>query len=312
MNRGINKGNRDRLSAVLFLACALGWTSAACESQAGNDPTDSLSQDAPGTDRGPDGLLPDQEDRGEVGEDEEVAQNLLEQRDQPDESEPLPVNCGSGWISCKAGIMTISASGHIASWGDCEEDGYSWPCLSGSCGPYDLCQDDHDALIKLLTPPIEWKEASLSVTDETAWPGDALWCKSHACTWTLTSDQGEAILLLKLTPGPIGSSSSIETTPVAGATNLVASKHTQTSVTEAEVNGAPADIVGLTLWWAPMPFSGMESPTPPPNMGLSAGVEMVYPNGDKTTLVWRLRATPPYPSTDAPVEYAIQGAVAIR
>lgn len=321
-------GTRHRYSVAVLFAFTWVCTAASCGSEKGEPVgVDSIPHDLRDADQDPgqvdafgdvgldvdlDVEPADAEEVRETKEEESSSQDLLEQKDPPEEREPLPVNCGDGTISCSAGIMNISATGHISPWGDCREDGYSWPCLSGNCGQYELCEDDYDALTGMLTTPVEWSDASVTIVDEEVGQGQAPLCQYHSCTWTVTSGLGEAILLLKVAPAPAESLSSVKSTPVEGATNLVASVYPKAYVAKIEVNTVPVDIEQLTLWWAPMPATSMEGPLPRPGMGRAAGVEIVYPDGGKSTLIWRLRSDAYSATSDAPVQYALQGTIVSR
>ena len=78
-------------------------------------------------------------------------------------------DCLPGWYTCEDGEMIAAFYGPIPCWVglDCEEAGNSWPCVSGVCGPHELCMDDIEHLecagaahsegaVKSLPYQIEW------------------------------------------------------------------------------------------------------------------------------------------------------------
>ncbi len=205
-------------------------------------------------------------------------------------------DCFDGWFVCEDGEMIAAFAGSIPCWIwiTCEEAGNSWPCLSGECGPYELCMDDIDNLESLVPEEIEWRSGVLELTSSSDNSYGNWSCLGSVCTWSIM-DGEESVLEFRL----LGLAS-LETTHVEGTTHLVSLEVPGTGVKDLSVQGHPIEIDQAVFIWAPLHEFTVDDNGGDPKMGYSGALTFDSSDGVRTVIVW-LREH----SYSTPVRFAI-------
>ncbi len=192
--------------------------------------------------------------------------------------------CPDEEVTCTNGIMNAALVGHIPCWvgsSDCALYGDSWPCLSGKCGDFELCQDDIDYLEALVPDGFQWSSGKLDleIVDAQGWKT----CTSTTCVWEVF-DGSDTVFRLD-TPALWEMASQV----VEGTTHLVARDLSGSPACKLELQGVQVDPVETTLLWAPLQeFVHQEGAWSKhwPLQGRSGALQATLADGSQLTLVW--------------------------
>jgi hypothetical protein len=193
-------------------------------------------------------------------------------------------DCFDGWFSCKKGMMNASFAGPIPCWVDpnpsCEEYGEYWPCVSGECGEFELCQDDIGYLEALVPDAFEWGSGKfgLEIVDAQDWRT----CLSSSCAWELLAGNDVVFHIAVAALGGQESQAVDQTTHLV-AVNLSGNPHCK-----LELHGVPVEPVQATLIWAPLvEFVHTEGDDELwPRQGHSGALLATLADDTKVTIVW--------------------------
>ncbi|MFH1529877.1 MAG: hypothetical protein ABIK09_03975 [Pseudomonadota bacterium] len=153
----------------------------------------------------------------------------------------------AGGFACKDGKMIPDFCGPIPCWvgvSTCEMEESAWPCVSGECGPVELCADDIEHLETLVSDDTEWRGGRLELVRENS---DSLVtsCTTQACIWRLLDDKGVELLHFRTTSLPPS-----EATAAEGTTNLSVIDITLLGDLDLSYTGASGPPNRVTLTWA--------------------------------------------------------------
>ena len=193
-------------------------------------------------------------------------------------------DCFDGWFSCKKGMMNASFAGYIPCWVDpspsCEQYGEYWPCVSGECGEFELCQDDIGYLEALIPGALKWSlgELGLEIVDAQNWKT----CLNTSCAWELL-DGSDVVFRIAVTTLWGHESQAVDDTTHLVAVDLSGSPHCK-----LELHGVPAEPVQATLIWAPLvEFVHTEGEHGLwPRQGHSGALLATLADDTKVTIVW--------------------------
>ena len=205
-------------------------------------------------------------------------------------------DCLPGWYTCEDGEMIAAFYGPIPCWVNltCEEAGNSWPCLSGVCGPHELCTDDIDHLESLVPDDAEWRTGTLELTSSSDAPSGHWSCFNSVCTWHIVDGEG-SVLKFRL-PGL----SNWVSESVTGTTHLVSVSIPGSGVKDLSLEGSPVEIAHATFVWAPLEEFTIDNNGSWPRMGYSGALTIDSSEGVRTVIVWLREA-----SYTTPVKVAI-------
>jgi len=191
-------------------------------------------------------------------------------------------DCFDGWFTCEDGEMFAAFAGSIPCWIwlTCEKAGNSWPCLSGVCGPHELCMDDIEHLESLVPSDVEWRTGILELTSNSDNPYGNWSCLGNVCTWRVTA--GEASILEVRLPGL----ASWETAHVEGTTHLVSLQIPGSGVKDLSIDGNPVEVDHAVFVWAPLNDFAEDSNGGDPKMGYSGSLTIDSSEGVRTVIVW--------------------------
>ena len=180
-----------------------------------------------------------------------------------------------GGFSCSGGQMSAyhHAPYPCSGFSSCTKS--SWPCVSGECGPIELCLDDIEYLDSLVSDEAEWAGGELE--GKSGYTAES--CYDTTCVWLLRDAGGSEIFRLR-TEGL-----SPEDPPVEGTTNLSVVDLVSMEGMELSINGVPTVLTSASFTWASLREHASDV-EPYPHMGVSGAVTVEEANGKQTTFVW--------------------------
>jgi len=189
----------------------------------------------------------------------------------------------SGGFACKDGQMIPDFCGPIPCWvgiSTCEMEESAWPCVSGECGPVELCADDIKYLETLVSDDVEWHGGRVKLLRENP-DYSVTSCTNQVCIWRLLDDEGVELLYFRTTSLP-----SEETTAAEGTTNLSTIDITLMGDLDLSFTGASGLHDQVVLTWASLREHVNMMGSGGLKMGYSGALSVETTTGERTTFVW--------------------------
>jgi hypothetical protein len=218
---------------------------------------------------------------------------VVEARWEEEENDDCHYDCFGG-VRCVNGTMEAAHWGAIPCWvedyDDCFLHGMSWPCLSGVCGLFELCQDDIETLVALLPADVEWIAAEMEIDEEDGGGWGFVKCDEHPCEGRFRDGQGESLLAFSVQALASVPGTWLEETTHLVATSFDAETWTGSGMPGVEVAGVAVEAEKVTFLW-PKYMRGLGRDEPlHPTHGLSGAVVLEREDGSTLTAVWLVQS----------------------